>query len=545
MTRAIKPDHYEQGIPVFNPSTDQFEDFYAFNKAVHPYGMQSGIIKVIPPSDWIDSLHDSPDYLTQEDLLNVKLKNPIEQQVSLMNNKSCFSIDNVEKHRTYTLPQWKKLHDQLKYSLPRPRGAKSDTFNSKDGPIPKEKEGEFTAKIDTSIYEPDYIEFLESQYWKSLKFSAPLYAADSLGSLFPKNLKTWNVSSLPNLLDYLPEKIPGVNDSYLYAGLWKATFSWHLEDQDLHSINYIHFGAPKKWYSIPQDQHREFYQLMSNTYPDDAKHCPEFLRHKTFLVDPKYIRSNGITVNEIVHREKEFIITYPYGYHSGFNLGYNLAESVNFAIEEWLPIGLRAKKCECIDDSVGIDVRKLMESVSKCILCPTLMQKNIFQESFDKLFILGTNSKAHRICGKLIPGLEVDGDLITKYFSMIDNTKLSICNYCGEGGYCVSCSFQDCTNCYHVLCSLNSNVSIDRCKIYCELHKAEAVTTFDSLEIGDIISFDSKYGEIVSLDKEKETTTMATFPEAQHKLIHRYQFDSIKAPSRKRERDNNDSELAF
>ena len=64
-------------------------------------------------------------------------------------------------------------------------------------------------------------------------------------------------------------------------------------------------------------------------------------------------------MNKLVHNEGEFVITFPYGYHSGYNLGYNCAESVNFATEEWLEYGRIAKKCDCEADSVWIDVYEI------------------------------------------------------------------------------------------------------------------------------------------------------------------------------------------
>jgi len=204
---------------------------------------------------------------------------------------------------------------------------------------------------------PERCAELETAYWKSLTFNNPMYGADMPGSLFDDSTTSWNVAKLENLLDVLGQKVPGVNTAYLYLGMWKATFAWHLEDVDLYSINYIHFGAPKQWYSISQEDARRFEAAMRSVWPNDAKNCDQFLRHKTYLISPSLLQSQyNIRVNRLVHHEGEFVITFPYGYHSGYNLGYNCAESVNFATEAWLDYGRVARKCNCEADSVWVDV---------------------------------------------------------------------------------------------------------------------------------------------------------------------------------------------
>ena len=49
---------------------------------------------------------------------------------------------------------------------------------------------------------------------------------------------------------------------------------------DLHSVNYLHFGAPKSWYCIPPAHRARFELLVKGLLPDMFRACPEFLRHK-------------------------------------------------------------------------------------------------------------------------------------------------------------------------------------------------------------------------------------------------------------------------
>lgn len=53
---------------------------------------------------------------------------------------------------------------------------------------------------------------------------------NSIGSLFEDEKTPWNVAHLPNLLNRLHRSLPGVNEPYLYFGLWRAAFAWHVED---------------------------------------------------------------------------------------------------------------------------------------------------------------------------------------------------------------------------------------------------------------------------------------------------------------------------
>ncbi|KAI0340988.1 hypothetical protein BDW22DRAFT_1378501 [Trametopsis cervina] len=214
-------------------------------------------------------------------------------------------------------------------------------------------------------YTPEFCKELERRYWRHCGLGKPAwYGADMAGSLFTDDTTAWNVAHLPSALSRLlpasDKGLPGVNTPYLYFGMWRATFAWHVEDMDLFSINYIHFGAPKFWYAIPQGRAASLETTMRGYFPKEVSNCSQFLRHKSFLASPTVLSQSSCRPNTLVQHAGEFVVTFPRGYHAGFNLGFNCAESVNFALNSWLDKGRVAKACECVDFSVRIDVDQLL-----------------------------------------------------------------------------------------------------------------------------------------------------------------------------------------
>lgn len=58
------------------------------------------------------------------------------------------------------------------------------------------------------------------------------------------------------------------------------------------------------------------------------------------------------------------MITLAGAYHSGFNVGYNIAEAVNFALKSWIDIGKKANSCKCRGDSVKINMDEFLNNLN-------------------------------------------------------------------------------------------------------------------------------------------------------------------------------------
>uniref|UniRef100_A0A4W3JX59 [histone H3]-trimethyl-L-lysine(9) demethylase n=1 Tax=Callorhinchus milii TaxID=7868 RepID=A0A4W3JX59_CALMI len=304
-------------ILTFHPTMEEFKNFGKYIAYIESQGAhRAGLAKVIPPKDWKPRQ-------SYGDIDDMTIPAPIQQVVT--GQSGLFTQYNIQK-KSMTVGEYKRMANSEKYGTPR------------------------------------HLDFddLERKYWKNLTFVSPIYGADISGSLYDNHIDEWNIGNLNTLLDMVEQEcgivIEGVNTPYLYFGMWKTTFAWHTEDMDLYSINYLHFGEPKSWYAIPPEHGKRLERLAKGFFPGSSQGCDAFLRHKMTLISPSILKKYSIPFDRVTQEAGEFMITFPYGYHAGFNHGFNCAESTNFATLRWIDYGKMATQCTCRKDMVKISM---------------------------------------------------------------------------------------------------------------------------------------------------------------------------------------------
>jgi len=326
---ALPPSEEESTCPVFTPTLAELSDFGTFVQHIERTSafLDAGICKVRMPEGW---LAHPP---TSDALDAIVIDPPIKQCVG--GAKGCFSVALVEE-KPLKLREFERL-----------------AANEAGIPLP-------SASLAT----------IERAFWRSLTHTAPppVYGADVLGSLFGGHrARGWNVDRLESQLLSRIGKIPGVNQAYLYAGMWRSFFALHKEDSDLGSTNYLWHGADKIWYGCGASQSKRVESLMNSLFPDEARKCSEWIRHKNHMVSASVMEKAGIKLTRVRQHANEFVITAPGAYHFGFNCGFNVAEAVNYATAHWLEMQrcAPAKHCRCRADSVNVNLESVMAALRR------------------------------------------------------------------------------------------------------------------------------------------------------------------------------------
>jgi hypothetical protein len=302
-----------------------------------------------------------------------------------------FQTSHRRDYKSYTIPAYKRLGDQryVKHcqdnGFPVPgdseraapedddrRGytvyVKSDGHASEAG---EAKLGEFMASTMDE-------ETVEREFWHTMSSSSNFtvqYANDIEGTA-SSDFNEWDLTNFPTssrcVLRLLPDLIPGVTTPMLYIGMLFAHFCWHYEDNALYSINVMHAGAPKTWYVVPGHAAAQLEKAADDIFanhPDrnhPLMHGAHMLMRKTVMMSPSILMARGVPVYRATQRPREMIVTFPRGYHSGFNHGFHTGEAINFALPDWIPYGLaslqRYRSVACLP---VIDMERLIVDIAQ------------------------------------------------------------------------------------------------------------------------------------------------------------------------------------
>ncbi|GFQ06187.1 lysine-specific demethylase ref6 [Phtheirospermum japonicum] len=328
--------------PEYHPSLAEFQDPIAYIFKIEKEASKYGICKIVPP------VSAAPRKTVVANFNKSLLARSTDPE-----SGPCFTTRQQQvgfcprKHRPVQKPVWQSGE---KYTL-----------------------AEFEAKA--KFFEKSYLKKcakkglnaleMETLYWNAMvdKPFPVEYANDMPGSAFvarksggKKNESTmtvgeteWNMRKVSrenlSLLRFMKEEIPGVTSPMVYVAMMFSWFAWHVEDHDLHSMNYLHMGAGKTWYGVPREAAVAFEEVIrEHGYGGEINPLVTFatLGEKTTVMSPEVLLSAGVPCCRLVQNAGEFVVTFPRAYHSGFSHGFNCGEAANVATPEWLRVAREA-----------------------------------------------------------------------------------------------------------------------------------------------------------------------------------------------------------
>ncbi|KAL5544010.1 hypothetical protein UlMin_007794 [Ulmus minor] len=332
--------------PEYHPSLAEFQDPISYIFKIEKEASKYGICKIVPPV----------------------APSPKKTVIANLNKSLAARAGSSDGSNPKDPPTFTTRQQQIGFCPRRPRPVQRPVWQS--GEYYSFQEFELKAKA----FEKSYLRKctkkggglspleIETLYWKATAdkpFSVE-YANDMPGSAFvPFNAKksreagesstlgetAWNMRAVSrakgSLLRFMKEEIPGVTSPMVYLAMLFSWFAWHVEDHDLHSLNYLHMGAGKTWYGVPREAAVAFEEVVRvHGYGGEINPLVTFstLGEKTTVISPEVFIGAGVPCCRLVQNSGEFVVTFPRAYHTGFSHGFNCGEAANIATPEWLRV---------------------------------------------------------------------------------------------------------------------------------------------------------------------------------------------------------------
>ncbi|XP_062202368.1 lysine-specific demethylase REF6-like [Phragmites australis] len=351
---AVDPPEWLRTLPVapeYRPTAAEFADPIGYILKIEPEASRYGICKIVPP------LPSPPFEATLERLRASFAANAVAagdatrgptfptrlQQVGLSTkNRRAANRRVWESGESYTLEAFRaKARD---FELPRHAAPPNSA-------TPLQLEALFWGACAAKPFNVEYGNDMPGSGFAAPEELEMEPRAGGNAALAARDVgeTEWNMRLAPraqgSLLRAMGRDVAGVTTPMLYVAMLYSWFAWHVEDHELHSLNYLHFGKAKTWYGVPRDAILAFEDAVRvHGYADDLNAIMAFqtLNEKTTVLSPEVLLSAGVPCCRLVQNPGEFIITFPGAYHSGFSHGFNCGEATNIATPRWLQVAKEA-----------------------------------------------------------------------------------------------------------------------------------------------------------------------------------------------------------
>ncbi|XP_035913865.1 mucin-19 [Anopheles stephensi] len=150
----------------------------------------------------------------------------------------------------------------------------------------------------------------------------------------PWNLKVLTNNSGSILRSLGP--VMGITIPTLHVGMLFSACCWYRDPHGLPWIEYLHTGANKIWYGVPDDQNSNFRAALTVLVPTHCQNKTIWLPCDTAMVPPHMLTDRSVSLCRTEQQPGQFVVVFPRAYTSSLCTGYAVSESVYFATNSWL-----------------------------------------------------------------------------------------------------------------------------------------------------------------------------------------------------------------
>ncbi|CAB3362180.1 Hypothetical predicted protein [Cloeon dipterum] len=227
---------------------------------------------------------------------------------------------------------------------------------------------------------------VEAEYWRITRERTNHVCVHS-GSIdsgvwgygFPTNKNSscakhpWNLKVLSNNSGTILRSmgsVMGVTVPTLHVGMLFSTFCWYRDPHGLPWIEYLHTGASKIWYGIPNSHSTSFKNAMRTIVPRYCRDKTIWLPSDSSMVPPEQLISHGVSLCRTVQEPGQFILIFPKAFTSSVSTGYLVSESVYFAQPKWLKTAQEIfKELKDSNEPTMFSLERLLFSVAEDNRC--------------------------------------------------------------------------------------------------------------------------------------------------------------------------------